>query len=624
MNIKTRVGLLAAVALSLQSMFAQAPPPPDGQAVEAPTPGKPENAVSVPVNVSPGTAEVVKLAESGLGDEVVMAYVTNSQAGFNLSAEDIVYLKDVGISETVITLMMSRDKVLRDSGVPANVRSPAPPPMPEPQAPVVTPPATPPPAYVTNPPEDVNYFYSELAPYGTWIDLEGVGWCWQPRTVVINHDWRPYCDYGHWAYTDCGWYWSSSYSWGWAPFHYGRWQSHPRCGWVWTPDRTWGPAWVSWRVAGDSCGWAPLPPLAIFDVHGGWRYRGSRVGVEFDFGLRPEHFTFVAFRNFNERDIGHHRLAGTEVTRIYNHTTIVNNYTVSRNNIVNHGVSVDRVAAETHTPIRRMTVREVSPSSRSGTVGASRPSEGRNAVYRRELPSRPAPAQNIVAQRVDANHPVVQHTPITPLKVDNGRNPSRSGPLPREAVNNNNSSSETSRGTRLGSRDRSPTPNGTISSPAEPDRRGTRTVPSERNTPSRSDNSGSRNADRSPVVTPPSTPSHQAPTGRDVAPTSRSADRPTVVTPPSVPRNSPSRDYEPVQRPSRSEGRDYQPVPRSASRPDPSESRAVSPQYQPKGYQQSSEGRSAPRSEPRQSSPAPSRSSDDKGSSSGRNRDRDR
>src|SRR5437763_1893906 len=82
----------------------------------------------------------------------------------------------------------------------------------------------PPPEFGGNPPPEVNYFYSDLAPYGSWLQVDGMGWCWQPRCVVVNRAWQPYCDYGHWAYTDCGWYWQSSYSWGWAPFHYGRWQ----------------------------------------------------------------------------------------------------------------------------------------------------------------------------------------------------------------------------------------------------------------------------------------------------------------------------------------------------------------------------------------------------------------
>jgi len=113
---------------------------------------------------------------------------------------------------------------------------------------------------------------------------------------------------------------------------------HSRCGWVWTPDTVWGPAWVVWRSAGDRCGWAPLPPRAVFDVRLGWSFNGVRVRADFDFGLRPDHFTFVGLHDFNERDLRHRRLERTEVTRIYKNTTIVNNYTVNNTTIVNRGI----------------------------------------------------------------------------------------------------------------------------------------------------------------------------------------------------------------------------------------------------------------------------------------------
>ena len=110
----------------------------------------------------------------------------------------------------------------------------------------------------------MNYFYDTLAPYGTWVQVDGYGRCWQPLVVVSEPGWQPYCDRGHWVYTDAGWYWMSDYSWGWAPFHYGRWFHHERFGWVWTPDTVWGPSWVTWRYSDDYCGWAPLPPFTAY------------------------------------------------------------------------------------------------------------------------------------------------------------------------------------------------------------------------------------------------------------------------------------------------------------------------------------------------------------------------
>jgi len=322
------MGLLAAMALPLNFTNAQ-----DSVATVPDAPPPMTAIASAPTNIPPAIADVIRLAESGVGDDVVLAYIQNSQATFNLGADNVLYLRDVGVSSVVITAMLNHDTMLRNEAPPNpnNV-----PPVQEPPLPPVQEEA--PPAYSSTPPPEANYFYSDLSPYGTWVELAGVGWCWQPRTVLINHGWRPYCDGGHWLNSDCGWYWQSDYSWGWAPFHYGRWQMHNRCGWVWVPDTVWAPSWVVWRTSGDYCGWAPVPPHAVFDAGFGWRFNGVHVAANFDFGLRPDCFTFVAFNDFTHRDLGHRRLAATEVTRVYSYTTVINNFAANNRTIVNRGV----------------------------------------------------------------------------------------------------------------------------------------------------------------------------------------------------------------------------------------------------------------------------------------------
>ena len=54
----------------------------------------------------------------------------------------------------------------------------------------------------------LNFFYDNLSPYGSWIDVTGYGYCFQPSVAGDNADWRPYAD-GYWAYTDVGWTWVS-------------------------------------------------------------------------------------------------------------------------------------------------------------------------------------------------------------------------------------------------------------------------------------------------------------------------------------------------------------------------------------------------------------------------------
>lgn len=63
-----------------------------------------------PASFPPHIAEIVKLSQSGLGDDVLVAYVNNSQKPYKLSANDILALKDAGLSSPVITAMINRDK----------------------------------------------------------------------------------------------------------------------------------------------------------------------------------------------------------------------------------------------------------------------------------------------------------------------------------------------------------------------------------------------------------------------------------------------------------------------------------------------------------------------------------
>jgi hypothetical protein len=455
------LGLIGGAGLIVLGGCAQPPPAGAVQATAAPVaptdpPDSPaevsasvqsEGPVAAPDNISPGAAEVIRLASSGVAEDVIIAYVNNSQTPFGLTADQVVYLKDLGISPQVVTAMINRDAALRSqpTAVVATTPPPTAPPVEPAQPPVVEAPMTPV-AETTTPPEDVSYFYSDLAPYGTWVTLEGVGWCWQPRTVVVSHGWRPYCDGGHWVYSDCGWYWESDYSWGWAPFHYGRWYLHPRCGWVWTPDRVWGPAWVSWRQGGDNCGWAPLPPHAVFDVHTGWRFNGVHVAASFDFGLRPDHFTFVAVRDFTHHDLGHRVVPVHEVRNVYRQTTIINNTTVVQNNvIVNRGIPVDKVSTVTHMQIKPAVLRDAGPGSGQIRNGPDK-NRTETVVYRHELPAKPKPAR-VTAERVDASHPVINHTELA--RVRNDRTPSSSSSSDARSRPDNNTRQHTTPATTV-------------------------------------------------------------------------------------------------------------------------------------------------------------------------------
>ena len=87
-------------------------------------------------------------------------------------------------------------------------------------------------------------FYEPLTPHGEWVVVGSYGRCWRPSRVEA--DWRPYCN-GSWQRTDAGWYWASDEPWGWATYHYGRWDFDAEFGWYWVPQTQWAPAWVSWH-----------------------------------------------------------------------------------------------------------------------------------------------------------------------------------------------------------------------------------------------------------------------------------------------------------------------------------------------------------------------------------------
>jgi hypothetical protein len=107
-------GSVAAAALPLLAGDAQTPSPTASSTPAAPAAPKPgEAARATQSGFAPNVAEVVKLARSNVGDEVVIAFIKNSQSPYRLSAGDVLALKDAGLSSPVVAAMLSRDTALR-------------------------------------------------------------------------------------------------------------------------------------------------------------------------------------------------------------------------------------------------------------------------------------------------------------------------------------------------------------------------------------------------------------------------------------------------------------------------------------------------------------------------------
>ena len=364
----------------------------------------------VPATIRPSSpvAEVIKLANSGLNEAVMLAFVTNSTRTFNLGADEIIYLNDVGVPGSVVTAMIQRDDVLKamlaasasgasvlvDSGVvpaaaeetaaavatsePARMEAAAPGTAYPVEAPLIPPDA---------PADDM--FYDGLAPYGNWVDIAGYGPCWQPTAGLINPGWQPYFDCGRWVYSDCGWYWLSDYSWGWAPFHYGCWFRHARLGWCWQPGSVWAPSWVAWRYNDNYCGWAPLPPGVTFTAGVGLTFHGHRFSDRDDCGLRPNHYHFVAWNHFHDRQLRPHGLPRQQVARVYDNSTIATRISGDGHTTINNGLPPSRVVAATRSPIHTVALRETATPNVAGGRAEHFETGGQTLAVYRPNPSQP-------------------------------------------------------------------------------------------------------------------------------------------------------------------------------------------------------------------------------------------
>ena len=55
-------------------------------------------------------SQVIQLEQAKIGDDTVIAYIRNSGNSYNLSANDILYLRQEGVSDVVLTAMLTQPK----------------------------------------------------------------------------------------------------------------------------------------------------------------------------------------------------------------------------------------------------------------------------------------------------------------------------------------------------------------------------------------------------------------------------------------------------------------------------------------------------------------------------------
>jgi uncharacterized protein DUF6600/FecR-like protein len=85
------------------------------------------------------------------------------------------------------------------------------------------------------------YGVSDLNYYGSYYNVPGYGYMWQP--YFTGFGWDPFMN-GAWMwYPGFGYTWVSSYPWGWMPYRYGSWMFVPNYGWMWQPG-----GWNYWNT----------------------------------------------------------------------------------------------------------------------------------------------------------------------------------------------------------------------------------------------------------------------------------------------------------------------------------------------------------------------------------------
>ena len=155
-----------------------------------------ESQMVYPAELSASTMEVVKLHEALMSEAVMATYIQTSEQPFSLDANQMIYLKDIGVSEEMIGLMMERDGFLGNGGSPAAVNLPdnnviadssvTMDTMAEGESPAGMAPESLSPTIQKTTTVTTEYFHEQLEPYGAWVHVSDYGWCWRPTVAIRN------------------------------------------------------------------------------------------------------------------------------------------------------------------------------------------------------------------------------------------------------------------------------------------------------------------------------------------------------------------------------------------------------------------------------------------------------
>jgi len=219
----------------------------------------------------------------------------------------------------------------------------------------------------------------------------------------------------------------SYYDWGWAPFHYGRWDRDNSYGWFWVPDTEWGPSWVNWRRADGYYGWEPMEPGVSLSLSFGSSYNSYN-----------DHWVFVRDQDFERSNINHYYVNQTDRNRIVRNSTVINTTYIdnSRHTTYVTGparADVQRVTGRTINPVAIRENSRPGQQMNNGTLQIYRPQVNKNSS-KENKPSR-------ITNQKDVKQPAMRNATTQPRNVspqNNSTIKAQPAQQPRTATPSNN------------------------------------------------------------------------------------------------------------------------------------------------------------------------------------------
>jgi hypothetical protein len=277
---------------------------------------------------------------------------------------------------------------------------------------------------------------ADLSGNGDWETDADEGPVWYPSAVAA--DWAPYrC--GHWAWVaPWGWTWVECESWGFAPFHYGRWIHHGRrWGWIPGPPRAhpvYSPALVVFVGGAGVTAWFPLGPREPYEP---WYHTSAvyvnRVNVTNIYNRNPmevraiynERTLAPAYAAEGDRGYANRQIAtvavpqasfaaGRRVSQVEVHVSAEE---LASAPVLAHPLVTPQRSMVVQAPARAVPVRAARPELATRTEVAE-PRQGESRPEQENGVTRPAPTQQVPAQQapVERQQPHNNVMPAAPIR----------------------------------------------------------------------------------------------------------------------------------------------------------------------------------------------------------------